>query len=184
MRVRIQTHYATVASTLALVEALAGSSYAAAQITGADIKNGTITGADIKGGSLPARDLTPDAVTSVRGPAWEISRNDVTITTGSGWVPIVSQTVPINGNYTVMVTAQVAHGGSANIGTGCLLNTPQNNEYVQIYLPRMQATDVLTMQSTMKGGGTVTLSCAPHPNITYTRTTLIVTEVGRLTQVP
>jgi len=43
--------YATVASTAALVVALGGTSYAAAQITGADIKDGTIATKDLSVGA-------------------------------------------------------------------------------------------------------------------------------------
>lgn len=48
--------YATVASTAALVVALGGTSYAAAQMTGADIKDGTIQ----------TQDLNPSARTLVK----------------------------------------------------------------------------------------------------------------------
>jgi hypothetical protein len=40
--------YAAVTSTLALVIALGGTSYAAAKITGRDIKDNTVTTADVK----------------------------------------------------------------------------------------------------------------------------------------
>ena len=49
MRIR---SYANVTSTLALFVALGGTSYAAVQITGKNIKNGSLTEADIRAGSL------------------------------------------------------------------------------------------------------------------------------------
>lgn len=49
--------YANVVASLALVVALGGTSYAAAKITGKQIKNNTITSADIKNGSIVERDL-------------------------------------------------------------------------------------------------------------------------------
>jgi hypothetical protein len=49
--------YAKVASTLALVIALGGTSYAAVKITGRDVVNGTLTSSDVKDRSLLARDF-------------------------------------------------------------------------------------------------------------------------------
>lgn len=48
---------------VALVLALGGGAYAAATITGADIKNGSITGKDIKNGSVPGKKLKANSVT-------------------------------------------------------------------------------------------------------------------------
>jgi hypothetical protein len=64
--------YATVTSTLALVVALGGTSYAAVMVTGADIKNGTVTTDDIKDKTLKTKDLAPGTKASLegaRGPA-------------------------------------------------------------------------------------------------------------------
>jgi hypothetical protein len=47
---------ATWIALLALLVAGAGTGYAAAQLTGADIKNASLTGKDIKNGSLSAKD--------------------------------------------------------------------------------------------------------------------------------
>ncbi|HKE81808.1 MAG TPA: type VI secretion system tube protein Hcp [Solirubrobacteraceae bacterium] len=49
--------YANVASTICLFLLLGGSAYAAAAITGRDVKNGSLTSADIKDHSLLARDF-------------------------------------------------------------------------------------------------------------------------------
>src|SRR4051794_8530272 len=49
--------YANVTATLALFVALGGSSYAAAKLTGRDIKDGTLTGSDVRNGSLRAADF-------------------------------------------------------------------------------------------------------------------------------
>lgn len=55
-------------ATIALVVACsAGSAYAAATITGKDVKDGTLTGADIKNSSIRLKDLAADA--RVPGPA-------------------------------------------------------------------------------------------------------------------
>lgn len=49
--------YTNVAATIALFVALGGTSYAAATLTGADVRNGTVTGADIRNGSVTGRDV-------------------------------------------------------------------------------------------------------------------------------
>lgn len=48
---------ALLVSTAALVVALGGTSYAALQVTGANIKNGTVTSADVKNGTLKGKDI-------------------------------------------------------------------------------------------------------------------------------
>jgi hypothetical protein len=59
--------YANVASTLALVVALGGTSYAAVAITGKDIKNGTVTSADVKNKTLKLKDFSSKAKTGLTG---------------------------------------------------------------------------------------------------------------------
>lgn len=49
--------YANVMATVALFIALGGSSYAAVEITGKDVRNGSLTGADIRDHSLTAADV-------------------------------------------------------------------------------------------------------------------------------
>lgn len=54
----------------AIVFALAGTSYAAAKITGASVKDGTLTGRDVKDGTLGARDFKRGGLPSgARGAA-------------------------------------------------------------------------------------------------------------------
>lgn len=54
----------TVIASLALVAALGGTSYAAATITGSDIKNSSLRGRDIKNGSLTGKDIRYSSVTT------------------------------------------------------------------------------------------------------------------------
>jgi len=54
----------TVVALIALFVALGGVSYAAATITGADIKNGSITGKDVKNGSLTGKDVKKGSLTA------------------------------------------------------------------------------------------------------------------------
>jgi hypothetical protein len=55
--------YGSVTATIALVAALGGTSYAAATITGKDIRNGSLTGADIKNASIKSRDIANGSLT-------------------------------------------------------------------------------------------------------------------------
>jgi hypothetical protein len=59
--------YAAVASTLALVLAAGGTSYAAVQLTGKDIQDDTITTQDVKDKTLKVKDLAPGAAAGLRG---------------------------------------------------------------------------------------------------------------------
>lgn len=57
--------YANVVSTLCLVLLLGGTAYAAAQVTGKDIKNSSVTGKDVKNGSLKGKDVKDQSMTGV-----------------------------------------------------------------------------------------------------------------------
>ena len=52
-------------SVAALLVALGGTGYAAATLTGADIKNQTVTGKDVKNGSLKAKDLKEGVIPKI-----------------------------------------------------------------------------------------------------------------------
>jgi hypothetical protein len=69
---RLSRRHGTAVAYLALFAALGGSAYAAATITGKNIKDGTITGRDVKNASLGKNKLSATAVSSLtgeRGPA-------------------------------------------------------------------------------------------------------------------
>jgi hypothetical protein len=55
--------YTNVTATLALFLALGGTSYAAATLTGADVRNGTVTGADLRSQSVKGRDIDNGSLT-------------------------------------------------------------------------------------------------------------------------
>ena len=68
MKLFTQGRYATIASTAALVVALGGTSYAAAQITSSDIKDGTILTQDISPGArTTVKQVKNDSGTSMDG---------------------------------------------------------------------------------------------------------------------
>jgi hypothetical protein len=60
--------YANVASTICLFLVLGGTAYAAASISGKQVKNGSLTGADIKDHSRRARDFKAGALASCSAP--------------------------------------------------------------------------------------------------------------------
>jgi hypothetical protein len=64
---RLLSRHGSVVAYLALVVALSGSAYAAATVTGSDIKNGSITAKDIKRRTLGTEQLSRQALTSLHG---------------------------------------------------------------------------------------------------------------------
>ena len=67
MRFFSSGRYATVASTLALVVALSGASYAAVVVTGSQIKDNTVTSKDIKDKTIKTKDISADAKDALKG---------------------------------------------------------------------------------------------------------------------
>jgi hypothetical protein len=55
--VRRRITYANTMATVAVLVALGGSSYAAAKVTGRDVKDGSLTGADVRNSSLKSKDV-------------------------------------------------------------------------------------------------------------------------------
>ncbi len=55
--IRRRLTYANTMATIAVVIALGGTSYAAAKVTGRDVRDGSLTGADLKDSSLQSRDI-------------------------------------------------------------------------------------------------------------------------------
>jgi hypothetical protein len=107
MKLFTQGRYATIASTAALVVALGGTSYAAAQITSGDIKDGTIQ----------TRDVNPNS----RVIAKNVHNNNGTVMTGSTKTVLSLNLKP--GKYAVNSKAS-SLGGSAGSYTSCFLVHP------------------------------------------------------------
>ena len=64
---RLLGRHGTAVAYLALFAALGGSAYAAATVTGSNIKDGTVTGKDVKNRSLGTSKLSASAVSSLTG---------------------------------------------------------------------------------------------------------------------
>jgi hypothetical protein len=64
MRLRSRLTYANVMSSIAVLLALGGTSYAAATITGKNVKNSSLTGVDVKNSSLTSSDVKDKSLLS------------------------------------------------------------------------------------------------------------------------
>lgn len=62
-----RSRYSNVVLTLAVFLALGGTSFAAASLTGRDVRDGSLSGRDIRDGSLRERDLARSTVAALRG---------------------------------------------------------------------------------------------------------------------
>ena len=182
MRIAIHPHYAAIASTAALVVSLGGTGYAIAQVTGDDIKNGTVTTEDIKDHSLKSRDLSSGAVSKVRGPAWEVFREDVQL--GGSSDPVVSQALP-DGDYTISVSSQAVRNGDPQFAVleTCDLATPTGHQQLQLQISAGDTDQFVSMQTSLHGAGTVSFSCGGSAAVRLSRTTMIIRSVGHLHQI-
>ena len=80
--------YSNVMATIAVFIALGGTSYAATQISGKDVRNGSLTGLDVKDGSLTAKELRKGAVPTTR---WLLINEAGDIEEQSGGFSVISK---------------------------------------------------------------------------------------------
>jgi hypothetical protein len=120
--------YLVAGSVLVLVAGLGGATYAAAQITGADIKDGTVTTADVHNHTLKFKDLSNAATlrlkgnTGARGPsdAYAVSHTDDVDLTGT-FTTVVSLDLPA-GLYVASVTGTLFEASASDVAFGdCVL---------------------------------------------------------------
>jgi hypothetical protein len=96
MRSTARGHYAAVTSTLALVVALGGTSYAAVVVTGDDIKDGTVSTKDVKDKTLKVRDISAAARDALRGERGPVGATGATGPAGPPGAPgAAAQSAPI-----------------------------------------------------------------------------------------
>ena len=136
MRLFSSGRYAAVASTLALVVALSGASYAAVVVTGSQIKDNTVTSKDIKNKTIKTKDISADAkdalkgktgpagATGATGPigpsnAFSVFNDPVTLLTTTSKT-VLTLSVPA-GNYTASAKAIVLHTAGAGTTATCIL---------------------------------------------------------------
>jgi hypothetical protein len=124
------SRYANVTSTLALVIALGGTSYAAVTITGRNVRNGSLTGADIRANSLHSAqvsglrssDFAKGQGGGARGPRGPAGPPGQTGPAGSAGSALAWASVGSNGVIDTASSsgiALVSHG----LGTYCLNRT-------------------------------------------------------------
>lgn len=101
--------YSNVMASVAVFVALGGTSYAAAKLTGADVRNGSLTGADVKDRSLTAKDLKSTA-------RWFLLNEGGDIEEQSGGFTVVSKP-GINGQPAANPNVYV-NAGSSLVGKG------------------------------------------------------------------
>jgi hypothetical protein len=145
MKLFTQGRYATVASTAALVVALGGTSYAAAQITSGDIKDGTIQTVDL---STAAR-TNVKQVKNDTGTAMGSTKTVLSMNLSKG-------SYQLDGKVNVYASA----GGYAE----CWLTGPLGNtlDYGWYYTPAASGYGQVNNTSVVKLGstGTIQLNCA------------------------
>lgn len=108
MKIISSGRYAAVTSTLALVIALGGTSYAAAKITGRDIKDNTVTTADVKNHNLKLKDLSSSATSGLKGDQGDTG--PVGPSDAYAVPPAISTSVGLSQSTTLL--------GSVNLPTG------------------------------------------------------------------
>jgi hypothetical protein len=145
MKLFTQGRYATVAATAALVVALGGTSYAAAQITSLDIKDGTIQTVD----------LSPAARSNVK----QVKNDSGTGMDGSNKT-VLTMNLP-KGSY--QLTGKVNVYASAGGYAECWLTGPSGNtlDYGWYYSSAATGYGQVVNTSVVKLGstGTVQLNC-------------------------
>lgn len=146
MKLFTQGRYATVASTAALVVALGGTSYAAAQVTSLDIKDGTIQ----------TKDLAQSARTSVKQV-----KNDTGTAMNGSTKTVLSMNLG-KGSYelTSKVNVYAGAGGYAE----CWITGPSGNtlDYGWFYASAATGYGQVHNLAVVKlgGAGTVQLNCS------------------------
>jgi len=110
--------YGNVMATVAVFVALGGTSYAAAQITGKDIRNGSVTGSDLRNGSVTGRDVKNRSLSradlkrgAVPAPRWLLLNESGDIEEQSGGFAVVSKP-GVNGQPAANPNVYVSAGRS------------------------------------------------------------------------
>jgi hypothetical protein len=115
---------ATLISLLALFVAVGGTAWAAATITGRNVKNGSLTGKDVKKNSLTGRDIRES---SLRG----VLRGSKTVTRSAA---VAVQGGAHNGNYNSSAVNVACAPGEFAVSVGTQWSDPTENiELTTVY---------------------------------------------------
>ncbi|MDH4160759.1 MAG: hypothetical protein OEV62_10920 [Actinomycetota bacterium] len=131
-RLRRHVSYANVTATLALVVALGGTSYAAVQVTSAqikdktiqnvDVKPGTLGGDRVKNGSLSKKDLAPGARTAAYSTFHDGAVSTQTQVGGQD-PTVLTLTIPAKGHYVINAKTWLDNTSTFDVLYRCRLNT-------------------------------------------------------------
>jgi hypothetical protein len=156
---------------VALLVAVAGTSYASTMITSAQIRDGTIenrdvaagtlTGAKVHDGSLQLADLGASARTA----AYAGHHDAVVEVSQTGLTPLMSLHVPAAGSYVVIAKTIVSDPNASSTWAeiDCYLDAGGDSDGGQAYLvPGSSGEETLAMQvaHTFTAPGNVTLGCS------------------------
>ena len=193
--------FAVVVSAVMVVVGMGGATYAVAQITGADIKDGTVKSTDIKNHTLKLKDFSLGATSGLVGPkgdpgqvgpkgdpgqvgpsdAYSTSKPIDTSLTGS-FAPVVSLVLPA-GNYTASVTGIVFAANSGATFANCLLKFSGNAAFGEsaTTIPAGGTYASVAAQATFSAGAetTLTFSCRGS-SAGINKVTLTAIHVGSL----
>jgi len=185
MRLFSSGRYAAITSTLALVVALSGVSYAAVLVTGSDIKDNSITSKDIKDKTIKTKDISADAKDALKGKtgpagptgatgpvgpsnAFSVFNDNVTLLTTTSKT-VLTLSVPA-GSYTASAKAIVFHTAGAGTTATCILAGGGQFDYA-LATPYDSAASyaMLTNQIvfTTVAPSNVTLSCYSNGGTNY-----------------
>ncbi len=188
MRLFSSGRYAAVASTLALVVALSGASYAAVVVTGSQIKDNTVTSKDIKDKTIKSKDISADAkdalkgntgpagatgATGATGPvgpsnAFSVFNDPVTLLTTTSKT-VLTLSVPA-GSYTASAKAIVFHTAGAGTTATCILAGGGQFDYALV-TPYDSASSYAMLNNeivfTTATTSNVTLSCYSNGGTNY-----------------
>lgn len=178
MKIISSGRYAAVTSTLALVIALGGTSYAAAKITGRDIKDNTVTTADVKNHNLKLKDLSSSATSGLKGDQGDtgpVGPSDAyavppAISTSVG----LSQSTTLLGSVNLPAGSYVANGKTSithNDGGGSQTDAGITSCQLQEPGTSGPATDLDTTDLRMPTGKLLTSTVAVQAAFTLDATT-------------
>jgi hypothetical protein len=190
MRLRSRLSYANVMSSIAVLLALGGTSYAAATITGKNVKNSSLTGTDIKNSSLTSSDVKdrsllgkdfkagelpagPAGPAGAQGPKGADGANGANGANGEPGTSIFKSTIP-SGTTVRGAWGVGGDGGSGNIvETGVSLPVPSSTPLTSVkmapngaaYLPDASCTGTDDEPTAPAGRVCVYITGAPE-NVT------------------
>lgn len=147
MRCFNSERYAVVASTLSLVVALSGASYAAVVVTGNQIKDGTVTTKDIKDKTIKTKDISATAQDALRGRAYSVRSDGLTHLNG-GTKTLLTMSVP-PGTYIASAKAFLnSVYGTGTTGT-CGLRAAGRNDTAPSSTPGAMVYDQIVFTTDM-----------------------------------